>query len=449
MIAAVRRTAAIAVVTLAALLGGGALADGRGLVVEAVQAPPSRFTVRPNIADPACNGGRGLELAAQLGEIPVVATAALSDGSTLIAVPSAGSADKNSVVLYSVTAGCTPNLAFGREGVTTLGPAQPAPKDPLPLGELGGLQINVVARATGGGALLAGSYSGHPIVGEITRQGQPDPRFGSEGWSLLPYGEEVESVVQEPSGQIVIGVSGGSGCCVTNSMATLSSTGKLETAFGAGGRAGLPTGEDSGVAMFGLEPNGDILAPIDYGNMGCWGTSLEMLASSGRPVPLFQQRLHRFWQMLDLGAFVGDTYADGPGFTVIGTGQKPCYGFKPSRSATGLIARFAADGQQIGHTVKFPAPMYGALQAFPEGNDTLIAASPYADSTRLTIEALRPDGSLDPSFASNGVARIRTPWHGTNATLQTMVSINEAGPGTIVIVAQDGGTQLQLTRLQV
>jgi hypothetical protein len=232
-------------------------------------------------------------------------------------------------------------------------------------------------------------------------------------------------------------------------MATLSSTGQLETAFGAGGRAGLPTGEDSGVATPVLEPNGDILAPIGYGNMGCWGMSLEMLAPSGQPVPLFRRRLSRFWQRLHLGAFEGDAYADGAGFTVIGTGQRPCYGFKSSRSATGLIAHFAADGQQIGRTIKFPSPMYGTVQAFPDGNDTLIAEAPYANATRLTIEALRPNGSLDPGFASNGVAQIRTPWRGTDAPLETMVSVSQAGPGTLVIVAQDGGTQLQLTRLDV
>ena len=36
-----------------------------------------------------------------------------------------------------------------------------------------------------------------------------------------------------------------------------------------------------------------------------------------------------------------------------------------------------------------------------------------------------------------------------NATLQTEVLISDAGPGTIVIVAQDGDNQLQLTRLDV
>jgi hypothetical protein len=256
------------------------------------------------------------------------------------------------------------------------------------------------------------------------------------------------SVVEEPSGEIVIAANnGGSGCCTTNWMAALSSSGQLETAFGARGREELPTGEDSGVGTPVLEPNGDILAPVGYGNMGCWGMSLEMLTPTGQPVPSFRQRLDRFWQTLHLGAFGGDVYADDAGFTVIGIGQKPCYGSRPAPSSTGLIARFAADGKQVGPTTKFSSGTFESLQAFPQGTDILIAESPYANSTRLTLEALRRNASLDTSFASNGVAEIRTPWNGTNAALQTQVSISEAGPGKIVIVAQDGGNQLQLTRL--
>ena len=445
-----RRTAAIAVTTLTALLGGGAISDGRVSVVASIQAPASGFAARPNIADPGCNGGRGLKWAAHLGEIPVVASASLSDGSTLVTVSSGGFPNKRSAVLYSVTPACTPNPAFGSDGVATLGPAQPEPKDRLPGGALDGLQINVLAPASGGGAFLAGSYGGHWIVGEVTPQGQSNLSFGHEGWTVLPFGGAVASVVQEPSGEIMIAAgNGGGGCCTTNWMAALSATGRLETAFGAGGRARLPTGEDSGVGTLALEPNGDILAPVDYGNMGCWGMSLEMLAPAGRPVPLFQQRLRRFWQALHLGAFVGDVYADGAGFTVIGTGQKPCYGSRPASSSTGLIARFTGDGEQVGRTIRFPSRMFGSLQAFPDGNDILIAESPYANSTRLTVEARRRNASLDTGFASNGVAEIRTPWSGTDAALQTELSISEAGPGTIVIVAQDGGNQLQLTRLDV
>ncbi len=450
MIAAVRRSVAIAVAALTALLGGAALSDGQGSIVASIQTHPSGFVLRPNIADPGCNGGRGLEWAAGLGEIPVVASAALPDGSTLITVSSGGFPTKRSVVLYSITPACTLDIAFGSDGVATLSPAQTEPKDQLPGGELDGLQVDVIAPASGGGAFLAGSFGGHWTVGKVTPQGQPNLSFGDEGWSVLPFDGEVTSVVQQQSGEIAIaGSNGGGGCCTTNWIAALSPTGALETAFGAGGREELPTGEDSGVGPLVLEPNGDILAPVGYGNMGCWGVSLAMLTPAGKPVPLFQQRLSRFWQALRAGAFVGDVYADGAGFTVIGTGQNPCYGSSPAPSSTGLIAHFTAAGAQVGKTIKFSSRSFGLLQAFPVGTDTLIAETPYANATRLTIEALRPNASLDTRFASNGIAEIRTPWSGTNAELQTQMAISEANPGTIVVVAQDGDNQLQLTRLDI
>jgi hypothetical protein len=67
----------------------------------------------------------------------------------------------------------------------------------------------------------------------------------------------------------------------------------------------------------------------------------------------------------------------------------------------------------------------------------------------VTLELLRPNVSLDTAFATGGVAEIRTPWTGTGATLQTQLSITDASPDTIVIVAQDAGNQLQLTRLDL
>jgi hypothetical protein len=42
------------------------------------------------------------------------------------------------------------------------------------------------------------------------------------------------------------------------------------------------------------------------------------------PVPLFGNRLGRFWHALGFGAFVGDVHIDGEGFTLVGTGQRPC-----------------------------------------------------------------------------------------------------------------------------
>jgi hypothetical protein len=137
---------------------------------------------------------------------------------------------------------------------------------------------------------------------------------------------------------------------------------------------------------------------------------------------------------------------------LVGTGQRPCANGPPfsAPSATGLIARFRADGETAGSTIRFPSRMYGIVQAFHTGDDTFVVESPYADPTHLALTALRPAGSVDPRFGSAGRARIRTPWRGFNATLQTMVSITKASPTEIVVIATRAGrNQLQVIRVRL
>jgi hypothetical protein len=415
---------------------------------------PSGFVVQPAIADPSCNRGRGVRLPGRLGGNSVVASATIADGSTLIALTNVYPG-KTSAVLRSVTRTCASNREFGDDGAATITiPSSLLPTDPAEGGfPAGGLWVNAIAPRNGGGAIVAGVYGGDWVVGEITASGTVDQTFGSNGWVLLPLPGEVTAILQEPSGRIVIaGDNGGGGCCTVNWAAALSEHGQLENGFGAHGRALLPTGEDSGVQSLALEPNGDILAEIGYGNMGCWGTSLAMLTPSGAPEPMFAQRLARFWHAQGFGAFIGDTYVDGEGFTLLGTGQKPCYDEPPGSTApsTGLIAHFRADGTPAGPTVRFPSRMYGSVKVLADGHDAILAETPYADQTDITLTALRPDGSTDPRFASHGSARIRTPWHGSSAALSTTVSIDEASPTEIVIIAiEPDRNQMQLIRVRL
>jgi hypothetical protein len=417
-----------------------------------IQLRPSGFVLHPGISDPICNGGRGVSLRAGLNGGAVVASATMPDGSTWVAF-SEIYPGKRFAVLRSVTRECAPDTRFGHDGMATIKiAARLQPGHPEALGSpANGLWVNVVAPRNGGGAIVAGTYAGAWAVGEVTRSGRVDTAFGNRGWTVLPFRGEVSAVVQERSGRILIGGdNGGGGCCTLNWAAALSARGQLVSGFGRHGRAALPTGEDSGVGSLAIEPSGDILAQVGYGNMGCWGTALAMLTPTGRPVPLFAKRLDRFWHGWGFGAFVGDVYLDSDGFTLIGTGQKPCAD-GPSfsaPSAMGLIARFRLDGELASRPIRVPSRLYGTVEAIHDGPETFVVESPYADQTRLTVMARRGDGSLDSRFGRNGRAAIRTPWRGFNATGETDVSINRAGPGAIVIVATHPG-QLQLSRLRL
>jgi hypothetical protein len=453
----VRSALAIALLVLTTSLTacGGRAPTSHGLTTvskAAVPATPSGFVVQPDISDPLCNGGRGIRLAAQRRGDAVVASGLMADGSTLIALSSIYPG-KRFAALHSVTRACAPNREFGDDGAATitissrLQPANPATAG-LPTD---GLWISAVVARNGGGAIVAGTYEGNWVVGEITRRGKVDPAFGKGGWAVLPFGGEVTAVLQEPSGRIVIGGdNGGGGCCTLNWAAAVSARGQLERGFGRHGREELPTGEDSGVEALALEPGGDILAKVGYGNMGCWGVALAMLKPSGRPVPLFANRLSRFWHGLGFGAFVGDAHIDGEGFTLVGTGQRPCAD-GPSfsaPSARGVITSFRTDGKPVSPAARFPSRMYGDVRAFEDGDDTLVVESPYADPTQLTLTARRLDGSIDPRFGSGGRARIHTPWRGFSATLDTTVSISNAGAGAIVIVAARSD-ELQVIRVRL
>jgi hypothetical protein len=410
---------------------------------------PSGFTVQPNLADPACNGGRGVSLTVPGAGNAVVSSATLADGSSLIALSNVYPGSR-SVLLRSVTPTCAANGELGNDGAATItipsGLLPAHQKSEQPGFPAQGIWINTIAPMSGGGAIVAGVYGGDWVVGEVTASGTVNQTFGTHGWVVLPFRGEVTSILPEPAGRIVIaGDNGGGGCCTVNWAAALSQRGRIENGFGTHGRAPLPTGEDSGVEALALEPNGDILANIGYGNMGCWGLAPAMLTPSGAPEPMFAKGLQRFWDALGFHAFVGDIYVDGQGFTLVGTGQKPCADnlSHSAPSATGLIARFRTDGQPAGPTIRFPSRLQGFDKVLPDAHDAIIVTTPLTNSLPLTLTALRPDGTPDSSFGSRGRAQIRT-------TVDGMVSITRASPTEIVAIATDyGRNQLQLIRVRL
>jgi len=113
-----------------------------------------------------------------------------------------------------------------------------------------------------------------------------------------------------------------------------------------------------------------------------------------------------------------------------------------------LIARFRRDGRPASPVVRFPSRMYGQVWPFRKEKGTVVVTSPYAEPTRLALTALRPDGSIDPRFGSQGRARIHTPWRGRNAWLDTTVVIARAAPRAITLVATRAGlNELQIVRV--
>jgi hypothetical protein len=464
-ISPLRYAPALALLTLTATLAGCGASHGSPRVVSAAGASsmvgppaPSGFVVPSGIADPLCNGGRGVRLGIPSwqedgeGRTAITTSGAVAGGSTVIAF--SGYQGKGLAVLHSVTPRCELDRQFGADGAamitvpSSLRPPRPSVRG---YGLRDGLAIDVVAARNGGGAIVAGNYEGEWVVGEVTKRGTVDTSFGNDGWASLPFPAGVDAILQERSGRIVVaGGNGGGGCCTTNWAAALSARGQPDSTFGRHGRVKLPTGESSRIDKLELEPNGDILVDVRGGNMGCWYTKPAMLTPSGEPVPLFAKRLARFQQGLGLQAFVGDVYIEGEGFALVGTGQKPCFSPPHSApSATGLIARFQPNGAPAGPIVWFPSRLYGSVDAFRGDDDTFLVENPWDNRTQVTVTARRTGGSLDPRFGDLGQVQIRTAGTADVGT-PTSVSMTNAAPmeATLVAILSERA-ELQLVRLRL
>jgi len=436
-----RHVPALALLTLAAALAGCGPSNG---------SPPAAFVVRPDISDSLCNGGRGIRLSIPSwrekgGETGTAHTSSgsIAGGSTVIAF----SGWKRYPVLHLVTPRCELDRQFGIDGTAmiTIPSSLRSPHSSEPGAEE--LSISAVAARNGGGAILAGNYAGEPVVAEITEHGTLDTSFGDDGWALLPFRAGARAILQEPSGRIIVGGEEPRvGRPESNWAAALSAHGQFDPTFGGHGRVELPTGGDSGIDRLELEPDGDILVKVSGGKMGCFYTKLAMMTPSGQPVPKFATRLDRFWRATGFHAFVGDVYIDGDGFTLVGTGQGPCFDSPTSPSSlTGVIARFLSDGRAAAPTIRFPSRISarawdGQAWAFPESGDIFFVTEPYFHAEPLepvALTALRPNGSADPQFAIHGRAQILAGGReGSGERLSGVIRIINAGPGEITLLAE-------------
>ena len=148
-----RRAPALAWLTVAALLAGlggtPPAADSMTISSRAASLPASAIALQPDLADPACNGGRGARLPAGPAANALVASATLADGSTLIALTNIDPGER-SAALRSITPACALNGEFGDDGAATITiPAglKPTKRTADSLGPEG-LWINAIAPGT-------------------------------------------------------------------------------------------------------------------------------------------------------------------------------------------------------------------------------------------------------------------------------------------------------------
>lgn len=387
---------------------------------------------------PACDGGRAVEFSLPVawansvyGLSPVAQMA--SDGVTVVAVPSP-LPSSSVVLLRAFTKTCHADLDFGNGGSEEI--------DVRVDGRMQhGVNLSATAPGLSNSIILVGTSDAGMLVGIITADGQVDRSFGSDGWELLPWPAGPTAVLQERSGEIVVGDSVGGGCCETEWVGALSADGHVLRSFGAGGRVrlGFPPVEDEEIEQLSVASNGDLLVLNSGGHMGVWESYVSELNPRGQLVQSFSRNLEAGWRTRVPPVFIGGLSVKQGGFVLIGAGQLAPVSNTAAPSATGRLLEVDNDGRLVksasgADTVKFPNGMLQGVWVFstPTGGYLMVGQPPGIQtnpSSRLRIEvvAFTRDGSVASTYGASGHGYIELPSPANGVQVMVTGSGNSGG----------------------
>lgn len=426
-------------------------------------APASALTVR--VSDPDCPDKQGVGVntaewtsrAARRGnDFPGLAAAMLANGDTLVVA--SGAPRPDTAVAAEFRTSCEMNTAFGQGGATLLANAGH------------GVSITDVLPTTDGGALIAGGTNSlldrHWLVGKLTADGQLDQAFGNQGWASLPWRYTATAMAVTHSGDIVVG---GLGSQNGSSFVTeIDANGRLVPTFGVGGRTRMPPWHDGGVSGVWIEPNGNILALVGGGNMGCWGVVAVTLTPSGQRALGFTSRFRQELRQADpnpkfgLPIFIGNAVVSQDGFHLVGTAQNDCVDNPPRRkpNPTQRVTdiAFGYDGRLdpafgTNGVTSFSAPIASEAWALPQADGSvLLVTSPdhngfFNGKKRADMRLYRigATGHLDISYASHGVADVPLPFTVGNYTIGPPAAVSN-GHQTVIVTSTASGNAVILVR---
>ena len=383
------------------------------------------------------------------------ATTVLPSGITLVIV-SSGFPAASYALAYAFTSTCAPDPAFGNDGVERL--------------TFGGQTVSVegVVPSPQGGAILVGGIdplgqqNGGWLVARIDVTGALDPTFGTGGWSVLPWTGSASAVTQTPSGKIVVGGSGGGGCCVQAWVGELTANGAIVNQFGSQGRSQIPVyRDDSGISEVAVETGGNILALTTGGNMGYWGVNVSALTSTGAPVPSFQANFTAAMEhVAPSGIFVGDLVVRSNDLLLLGTEQDTDVATVPDPTAQGRVVAFQSNGeleQSFGTSgeVHFASPMAQLVWALPRDNGHIVVAElqpliqsiPHAQAY-LSLFGFSADGTIDQAFGQDGTAEIQLPYLSQDMPASSLpITFASNGQVSDIVTSAANGQALSLTQI--
>jgi uncharacterized delta-60 repeat protein len=285
----------------------------------------------------------------------------------------------------------------------------------VPLGADAALAFDV-AVAGDNGLAIAGRWTGGGIENSFVLRlgpgGEPVAAFGGDGLAIVNFGkqEAANAVSFAPSGAIDIGGYVSNGTTMRSALARLRPDGMLDPAFGGDGRQilDLSAGAEQ-VNDLVVMPTGDIVAG-GYADLGT--------------LPRFA-----IFRVHGNGALATGFGHAGARRTDLGPGADIANAIAVTGTGGFVLAGSAANGGHadwgiVRYTPKgLPDPTFGnsgvvilAWSAAPEraddavrvGAKLLVAGRIHRPSTGddVGVVRLRADGTLDQTFATNGVARI-------------------------------------------
>lgn len=322
-----------------------------------------------------------------------------------------------SVVLLWSAASAQPGTldpTFGMGGRVTLSDAPPQ-------------SGAAVASLADGRVLVAGSINGDAAIYRFTAAGALDGSFGTDGVFAVDLGDEDRALdlVVLPSGRIVVAANQyNDGVAEVGFLLGVTSDGRLDTAFGNGGRVEVAQG-GSGITGLDIDASGGILAAL-IRNEAPEGVFVVRYNADGTPDVTFGTDGETLLEGVGLSVRV--TAREAGGAIVVGGRFLDSFSFEPIVARLGadgaLDTSFAGDGIA---ELDFEGTFNILLDAAVDGQGRVVAvgieSSPTASA--LVVARLTPGGVLDPTFAGDGT---------TSLTLGQSLA-----QGTSVLLQPDGG----------
>ena len=304
----------------------------------------------------------------------------------------------------------------------------------------------VVAMADGtliviGSAEVAGVS--HFAIASYHADGSLDPTFGSDGKVLTSIGDgaSAAAVVLQSDGKIVLGGSATISGASRFALARYDATGALDESFGS---AGIVTaqvlGINDAVYTIAVQPDGQIVAAGDAANGGKRDLAIARFTVDGALDVDFGNNGTATTAVSDIDESIfalaiqpdGKLVAVGSSYTSFG-----------DLSQDIVMARYQADGNL---DVSFAAagtrrldlsPIDDARAVAVRDDGTILLAGTVLDAGGVNLDfllvRLRPDGSLDPTFDSDGVVS-------TAIDVETLFSSANARNGAAAMGLRPDGT---------